>query len=59
MNLSTKQRQTHRHREQIGGCLGEGGESRMDGEFGVNKCKLLHLEWISSEVLDCSPGNYI
>ena len=26
MNLSTKQRQTHRHREQTGGCQGGGGE---------------------------------
>ena len=31
----------------------------MDGEFGVGGCKLLHLEWISSEVLLCSTGNYI
>ena len=23
----------------------------MDWEFGVNKCKLLHLEWISNEVI--------
>ena len=25
MNLSTQQKQTHRHREQTGGCQGEGG----------------------------------
>ena len=25
MNLSTKQKQTHRHREQTGGAKGEGG----------------------------------
>ena len=30
----------------------------MDWEFGVSTFKLLHLEWISSEVL-CSIGNYI
>lgn len=23
----------------------------MDGEFGVGRCKTLHLEWISNEVL--------
>ena len=26
---------------------GEGGGSRMDWEFGVSRCKLLHLEWRS------------
>ena len=34
MNLSTKQKQTHRHREQSGDCqrekgLGEGGSGRL------------------------------
>ena len=38
---------------------GEGGGSGMDGEFGVSRCKLLHLEWISNEVLLYSTGNYI
>ena len=33
--------------------------SRMYWEFGVSRCKLLHLEWINSEVLLCSTGNYI
>ena len=28
-----------------------GGESGVDGEFGVSRCKLLHLERISHEVL--------
>ena len=31
----------------------------MDGEFGVSRCKLFHLEWISNEVLLYSTGNYI
>ena len=35
----------------------EGG-SGMDEEFGVGRCKLLHLEWISNEVLLYSTGNY-
>ena len=30
-----------------------------DREFGVRKCKLLHLEWISTEVLLYSTGSYI
>ena len=28
------------------------------GEFGVNRCKLLYLEWISNEVLLYNTGNY-
>ena len=31
----------------------------MDWKFGVNKCQLLPLEWISNEILLCSTGNYI
>ena len=38
---------------------GEGGGRGMDGEFGISRCKLLHLEWISNEVLLYSTGNYI
>ena len=59
MNLSTKKKLTHGHREQICVCQ-EGGEaSGMDGEFGVSRCKLLHLEWISNEILLCITENYI
>jgi len=36
-----------------------GGGSGMDGELGVNRCSLLPLEWISNEILLCSPGNYV
>ena len=38
---------------------GEWEGSGMDQEFGVSRCKLLHLEWISNEVLLYSTGNYI
>ena len=31
----------------------------MDEEFGVGRCNLFHLEWISDEVLLDSTGNYI
>ena len=41
MKLSTKQKQTHRHREQIWGCQERG---RMEWEFGVRRCKLLQIE---------------
>ena len=38
---------------------GERGRSGMDWEFGVSRCKLLHLGWISKKVLQYSTGNYI
>ena len=31
----------------------------MSVEHGVGRCKLLHLEWISNEVLLYSKRNYI
>ena len=36
---------------------GEGGGGGMDWEFGVGRCKLLHLEWINNKVLMYSTGN--
>ena len=36
-----------------------GGGSGMEEEFGISRCKVLHLEWISNEVLLYSAGNYI
>ena len=48
MNLSTIQKQTHRHEEQTCGCQGE-GVSLIEWDFGVSRCK--HLEWISNDVL--------
>ena len=45
-----------RQGEQTGGCRGREG-SGMNGEFGVGRCKLLDLEWISSGVLLYSTGN--
>ena len=59
MNLSTEKKQTHGLGEQTCGCQGRVGGSVMDWEFGVRRCKLLHLERISSEVLLYSTGNYI
>ena len=34
------------------------GGSGMDWESGVNRCKLLPLEWTSNEILLYSTGNY-
>ena len=45
----------HGHGEQPCSCQGRG----MDGEFGVGRCKLLHLEWISNAVLLYSTGNHV
>ena len=48
--------------EQTCGCrkwgVGHGG-SGMDWKFGVNRYKLLHLQWIDKKVLLYSTGNYI
>ena len=38
---------------------GEEGGNGMDRDFGVGRCKLLCLEWISNDVLLCSTETYI
>ena len=59
VNLFTKQKQTYRHREQICGCQ-EGGEWEvLDWEFGVNRCKLLYIEWINNKVLSNREYQYL
>ena len=58
MNLSTKQKQTHRCREQTCGCQGGGSGGGMDWEFGASRYKL-YREWINNKVLLYSTGNYI
>ena len=59
MHLSTKQKQTHRHREQTCGCQGGGGRGGRDWEFGISRCKLLYTEWIENKVLLYRTGTYI
>jgi len=34
-------------------------ERGRDWEFGVNRCKLLPLEWINNGILLYSTGNYV
>ena len=52
MNLTTKRKQTHRHREQTCACRGgEGSGGGMDWEFGISRCKLLYIEWVNNKVL--------
>ena len=60
MNLSVKQKQTHRHRQQTCGCQGAGGDGGgIDWESGISRCKLSHVGWINNKVLLYSTGNYI
>ena len=59
MNLPTEKKQIQGHGEQTCGGQGEGGGSGMDWESGVSRYKLLHLEWISNEILLHSTGNCI
>ena len=57
MNLSTEKKLMDMENRLVI-AKGRGG-SGMDRETGVSRCKLLHLEWISKEVLLYSTGNYI
>ena len=59
MNLSIKQKQIQDIENRLVVAKGEGGGSGMDWELEVGRCKLLHLEWSSNEVLLYSTGNYI
>ena len=49
-NLSTKQKQTHRFREQIYGCWLEGCGEVIVREFGMNIYTLLYFKWITKRV---------
>ena len=58
-NKTFHKKETHGPREQTCSFQGEEGGSGMGWESGVNRCKLLHLEWASNEILLYSTGNYI
>ena len=47
MNLLTKKKQAHKYK--LSRCSSEGVEGLG---FGVSRCKLLHLEWLSREGQD-------
>ena len=49
MNLSMKQKQTHRHRGQTCGCQGGGEWGRMGWEFGISRCKPLYIGWMDKQ----------
>ena len=56
MNLSTEKKLVDLENRLV---IAERGGSGMDWESGVTRCKLLHLEWISNEILLYSIENYI
>ena len=58
MSLSTEKKLMDL-REHSCGCRGRWGGCGMGLKFGINRCKLLHIEWISNEILLYSTGNYI
>ena len=60
MNLPTEKKiMDLENRLVVCSAKGGGGGSGMDWEFGVKRCKLLPLEWISNKILLCSTGNYV
>ena len=57
-NLSTKQKQTHRHkRTDLWLPRGRGWQGGMDKKFGISRCQLLYTEWINKVLLH-STGSY-
>ena len=58
MNLSMKQKQSPRHREQIYGCQDGGGIGKeWIGSLGV--ADAVYTEWINNKALLYRTGNYI
>ena len=58
MNLSVKQKQTHRENRLL---VFKGKESQggIDSEFEISRCKLLYIVWVNNKALPYSTGNYI
>ena len=57
MNLSTEKKESLTWRIELWLPSREG--RGMDWEFGVSRCKVLHLEWKIKEILLYSTGNYV
>ena len=57
INLSMKQKQTHRHKEQTCVCREGKAGGEMEWEVGISRCKLLYIEWLKHKVLLYSTGN--
>ena len=61
MNLSTKQKQTRRHSEQINRPVvvqEERGMGRLSWTFEISRCKLSYIEWINSRSYCIAQGLY-
>ena len=57
IRLSIEQKQTEiENRFMV--AKGEGRGKGLDWEFGVSRCKPLHIEWLNNKVLLYSTGNY-
>ena len=56
MNLSTEKKLMDLE-NRLMVAKGEGEGNGMNWESGVNRCKLLPLEWINNEILLYSTGN--
>ena len=54
MNPPTKQKQN----QGLVFAKGEGVGGGVEWEFGISRCKLLHIEWINNKVLLYSTENY-
>ena len=50
INVSMKQKQTQRYKEQTCGCQGGRGGGGMEWEFGISRRKLLYTGWINNNV---------
>ena len=49
----------YRHREQTVVAKGETVKQGMEWEFGISRCRLLHIKWKNNKVLLYSTENYI
>ena len=59
MNLLTKQKETHKLRQQTYGCQGEGWGKEIVRAFGMNTHTLLHFKWITNKDLLYSTQNSV
>jgi len=50
-NLSTKQKQTHKHREQTHGYQREEVQEAVNEEFETSRCTLLYINQTNNKVL--------
>ena len=51
MILSAKQKQIRNYRKETCGCQGGGGREWGGGGVWVSRWKLLHLEWMDTEII--------